>query len=227
MADLPDANVWLALAWSGHAGHPVARAWWDSAAPNSICFCRVSQMALLRLLTNASVLGKDSKTQAGAWKIYDELRRSARVGFVDEPAGFEEQWRKLSSREVSATKKWTDDYLAALAPASGLGVIGSGGQTRTPCGARVVELLALRGVAPRRAAPRTEGDIRPVAHPTGRPLCAGWFGRSATKPTTGDRHFQSHPSGLRCVTFDEGFQSYAQLPVKLLVMPAPVAPPVS
>ena len=84
MADLPDANVWLALAWSGHAGHPVARAWWDSAAPNSICFCRVSQMALLRLLTNASVLGKDSKTQAEAWKIYDALRCSTRVSFVEE-----------------------------------------------------------------------------------------------------------------------------------------------
>lgn len=149
MADLPDANVWLALAWSGHAGHPVARAWWDSAAPNSICFSRVSQMALLRLLTNASVLGKDSKTQAGAWKIYDALRNSARVAFVEEPPGFEKQWRKLSDRQVPATKKWTDDYLAALTL-----------------------------------------------------IC-----------------------GLRCVTFDEGFQSYTELPVKLLVTPAAVLPP--
>ena len=40
-------------------------------------------MALLRLLTNASVLGKDSKTQAEAWNIYDALRNSPRVAFVD------------------------------------------------------------------------------------------------------------------------------------------------
>ena len=149
MADLPDANVWLALAWDGHAGHPVARAWWDSAAPNSIHFCRVSQMALLRLLTNASVLGKDSKTQAEAWRIYDALRNSPRVAFVDEPTAFEEQWRKISSRDTAATKKWTDDYLAALA-----------------------------------------------------------FARA-----------------LRVVTFDDGFQSYATLTVKLLAMPGQFAPP--
>jgi hypothetical protein len=32
MADLPDVNVWLALAWDGHLAHPVARVWWETAA---------------------------------------------------------------------------------------------------------------------------------------------------------------------------------------------------
>ena len=149
MADLPDVNIWLALAWDGHAGHPAARAWWESAAQPPVCFCRVSQMALLRLLTNASALGKDSKSQAEAWNIYDALRHSRRVEFFEEPSGFEEAWRKFSARGVPATKRWTDDYLAAFA----------------------------------------------VAH------------------------------RLRIVTFDEGFQSYANLPVTLLTMPAqPILP---
>src|SRR5690242_8778314 len=109
MADLPDANVWLALAWSGRAGHPAARGWWDSAS--SVCFCRVTQMALLRLLTNAAILGEDVKSQSEAWMIQDALRRSPRVSFVEEPAQFEMQWRKNSFRNVAASKKWTDDYL--------------------------------------------------------------------------------------------------------------------
>lgn len=151
MAELPDANVWLALAWDGHVAHPVARAWWESAAPGSVSFCRVSQMALLRLLTNASVMGKDFKTQAEAWEIYDALRQSARMSFAEEPPAFETQWRKLSTRDTAATKRWTDDYLAALAMASALSV----------------------------------------------------------------------------VTFDEGFRSYPNLPVKLLVVPNLPASPVS
>ena len=49
---------------------------------------------------------------------------------------------------------------------------------------REVELLARRAVAPRRAARGRVGASLTTARPS-RPLCAGWFCRSATKPTSG------------------------------------------
>ena len=47
----------------------------------------------------------------------------------------------------------------------------------------MVELVALRPVGPRRAARRTAQRIHSLTRRTGRPLCAGLFCRSATKPT--------------------------------------------
>ncbi len=123
MAELPDANFWLALAWSGHVAHPVAKSWWESNARQQIVFCRVTEMALLRLLTNRAVLADEAKTQAGAWQTYEMLRRSPRVEFLGEAAGFNQHWQKFSARDASATQRWSDDYLAAFACAAGLRLV--------------------------------------------------------------------------------------------------------
>jgi len=48
---LPDVNVWLAASWSRHSLHNSAKEWVD-AEQGDLAFCRVSQMAFLRLLTN-------------------------------------------------------------------------------------------------------------------------------------------------------------------------------
>ena len=115
MPALPDANIWLALAWEGHQGHPVARAWWDAARSEQIYFCRVTQMALLRHLTSRAVMGTAQKSQTEAWQTFDALRASPRAEWLAEPPGLEEAWRKVSSRAFPSQKRWTDDYLAALA----------------------------------------------------------------------------------------------------------------
>lgn len=123
MAELPDANFWLSLAWSGHVAHPVAKSWWDADPARQIVFCRVTEMALLRLLTNRAILGDEALTQAGAWQAYEQLRRSTRVEFLPEPVGFDSHWRNFSSRDVAATQRWSDDYLAAFARAADLRVV--------------------------------------------------------------------------------------------------------
>lgn len=115
MAALPDVNFWLALAWEKHDGHRGARTWWEAARNERIYFCRVTQMALLRLLTNHSVMKSAPKSQAEAWRIYDDLRGSPRVEWVAEPGGFEAKWRQLSSRPSASSGRWTDDYLAGVA----------------------------------------------------------------------------------------------------------------
>jgi toxin-antitoxin system PIN domain toxin len=123
MGELPDANFWLALAWSAHVAHPVTKSWWEADVRRQIIFCRVTEMALLRLLTNRAILGDEAKTQAGAWHVYEMLRRSPRVEFFGEAPGFNQHWRNFSARDASATQRWSDDYLAAFARAHDLRVV--------------------------------------------------------------------------------------------------------
>jgi len=115
MAALPDVNFWLALAWEMHDGHPAARAWWQTRRNERIYFCRVTQAALLRLLTNRSVMKGTPKSQAEAWQIFDALRGAPGVEWAGETEGLESEWRRLSSRASASTERWTDDCLAAWA----------------------------------------------------------------------------------------------------------------
>ena len=51
---LPDVNVLLALSAEGHVHHKPARLWFYAQLTDSVAICRVTQMGLLRLLTNSS-----------------------------------------------------------------------------------------------------------------------------------------------------------------------------
>ena len=80
---LADANVWLAVAFSDHAHHGKARAWFEMQADDSCAFCRVTQMALLRHLTNAKIMGAFVQNQQDAWRSCDKLAKDASAA----PAG--------------------------------------------------------------------------------------------------------------------------------------------
>ena len=82
---LADANVWLALAFSDHLHHANAKAWFDGQSDGSCAFCRVTQMALLRHLTNSKIMGAFVQSQQDAWKNYDKLAQDPRVVFLSEP----------------------------------------------------------------------------------------------------------------------------------------------
>ena len=59
---LPDINVWLALAFDSHIHHPDAKKWFDGLADDAICyFCRLTQLGFLRLATNPKVFGADAR----------------------------------------------------------------------------------------------------------------------------------------------------------------------
>ena len=90
---LPDVNVWLALASSHHVHAGSAAAWLDGVTSGEAAFCRVTQMGLLRLLTNPKVMGADVLNQPAAWRVYDRMRSDVRVGFAVEPPGLEKVWR--------------------------------------------------------------------------------------------------------------------------------------
>ena len=82
---LADVNVWIALAVVGHVHHSIALAWFEEPQTSRILFSRVTQMGLLRLLTNRKVMGANVLTPAEAWRVYASLCDDDRVQYAEEP----------------------------------------------------------------------------------------------------------------------------------------------
>ncbi|MCL2770032.1 MAG: PIN domain-containing protein [Solirubrobacterales bacterium] len=122
--ELCDVNVWLALTLSAHVHHRAAKRWLEGIAePESVCFCRATQQALLRLLSNPAVLGpygNHALTNAEAWAVLDAFLEDDRiVARSQEPPGVEPQWRRYAVRDSASPKLWMNAYLAAFARAGG------------------------------------------------------------------------------------------------------------
>lgn len=115
---LVDVGVWLAAVWGRHVHHPVAADWFTRQT-DDLLFCRVTQMGLLRLLSNPAIMGGDAVDRGAAWRVFDQLWADERVLWADEPADLDAVWRAISARDDKSHKLWTDDYLAAFAQTSG------------------------------------------------------------------------------------------------------------
>ena len=115
---LLDVNLWLAASWARHSGHAAAKRWFD-AESDGLALCRVTQMALLRLVTNPAVTGADVLSRRRAWDLVETVMADPRVLFLAEPGGLEPLWMAFSKRDDASHLLWTDDYLAAFAQASG------------------------------------------------------------------------------------------------------------
>lgn len=113
---LLDVGVWLAAVWARHTSHSQVRLWFD-AQDGQLVFCRVTQMSLLRLLSNPAIMRDDVLTRTAAWAVVDRLLMDERVVLADEPQHLEPTWRAFSNRDDVSHKLWTDDYLAAFAQA--------------------------------------------------------------------------------------------------------------
>ena len=122
--NLIDANVWLALAVDAHAHHAAARDWFAAQADGSCAFCRLTQLAILRHLTNVKILGlANVQTQERAWHAYETLAADPRVIYLDEPPGLTAVFKSLTQTSQPAQKRWTDAFLAAFAMCRGLEVV--------------------------------------------------------------------------------------------------------
>jgi hypothetical protein len=122
----PDINVWLALSYERHIHYSVARQWFETLdAGARVCFCRFTQIGLLRLLTTEAVMGQDVLSQKDAWRIYDRWLEDDRVLFMEEPspALMAVSFRALSQHNRPAPKDWADSYLAAFASVAGLRLV--------------------------------------------------------------------------------------------------------
>jgi toxin-antitoxin system PIN domain toxin len=114
----PDLNVWLALSDIGHTHS--ASAWkWLRILPDDgkSIFSRYTQIGLLRLLTNTSVMGDQTLTVRKAWNVYDRWLEDSRVEFYPEPrnldTGFRQTTEPFAARQAS--KAIGDCFLLASA----------------------------------------------------------------------------------------------------------------
>ncbi|GEE02445.1 hypothetical protein nbrc107696_28910 [Gordonia spumicola] len=114
MTTLVDVGLWLALVWERHADHRSAVSWFD-AHTDRLSMCRVTQMGVLRLLTNPAVMRDDVITREAAWNVVDQLLADDRIVWAREPVGLDTAFRGFSEGRDSSHKLWTDDYLAAFA----------------------------------------------------------------------------------------------------------------
>ena len=120
MQALCDANLLLALVYDWHAHHTVAVAWLEHRASQEAVVCRVAQMALLRLLSNSTVMASDVCTHSRAWEIWDRVMNDARFLFMQEPPTIEPALRQYSHADAPSPKLWQDAYLAAFSRGAGI-----------------------------------------------------------------------------------------------------------
>jgi uncharacterized protein len=118
----PDLNVWLALSDAAHVHNAAAWNWFQLLPEDArLAFSRYTQIGLLRLLTNASVMGPATMTLRRAWDTYDAWLRDPRVEFYPEPFAAEAAFRDATAPfETKPASKWIGDcYLLAYAKECG------------------------------------------------------------------------------------------------------------
>ncbi len=118
-----DANVWVALIWDHHVHSAAAQRWFAGADGEKFSFCRLTQLTVLRLLTTEAVLGDDTQSMAGAWKLWDRVTADSRISLREEPAGLDVDFRSRSQLPSASPKVWADAYLLAFASAAGLKLV--------------------------------------------------------------------------------------------------------
>jgi hypothetical protein len=117
----PDLNVWLALSVAGHTHNAEAWRWLRQLSPGArLVFSRYTQIGLLRLLTNSSVMGEQTLVLREAWKVYDRWAEDPRVEFYPEPRNVESGLRQvLEPFAAQPASKWVGDgWLLAFAIAA-------------------------------------------------------------------------------------------------------------
>lgn len=117
--DLPDINVWLALADTRNAHHASARRYWEELKGENTAFCRITMMGLLRVATNPKVMRGDPFKHAEAWHMYRTFLSLPEISFLPEPSDIESRFSALTSDPATAHHLWTDAYLAAFALTGG------------------------------------------------------------------------------------------------------------
>lgn len=120
----PDVNLWLALAHAVHPHHASALSWAESVGNvRPVCFCRFTQLGLLRMLTTREAMREDVMTQSEAWRTYDLFFRNPNASLVEEPPGIDRRFRERTERDEVSPKIWADGYLAAFAEAAGFTLV--------------------------------------------------------------------------------------------------------
>jgi toxin-antitoxin system PIN domain toxin len=120
---LIDINVWLALMWEGHPHTGPAETWLKSIPERRVelLFSRVTQLGLMRLLTNKTIMGDSVLTVGEAVGAIGRWYEDPRVRLAAEPPGIDRVFRTVLAvlANQAATKAIMDAYLVAFAELAG------------------------------------------------------------------------------------------------------------
>src|SRR5439155_16558154 len=89
----------------------------------AVAFCRVTQLAFLRHLTNKAIMADNVLLPAAAWKKCGEFLALPEVQFLPEPAGLDDHLARFCNLGRTSQNLWTDAYLAAFAKSAGLRLV--------------------------------------------------------------------------------------------------------
>ncbi len=130
--DLPDINVWLALAVQEHPHHAQASRYWaqfhaQRSQAAKLWFCRVTMLGLVRLLCQAKVVGAGALGLAQAWGVYQGFRALPSIGLLAENANIDVKLGEIIAAAdglgALPARLWTDAYLAATAQSNALRLV--------------------------------------------------------------------------------------------------------
>jgi len=114
-----DSNVWLALTFSAHPHHSLAKKIFATTTRESpACFCRATQQSFLRLATTPTILkayGAEGFTNLDAVSLIAALTKLPNIRMLPEPLELEPLWHRLAGLKTASPKVWMDAYLAAFA----------------------------------------------------------------------------------------------------------------
>ena len=115
IADLPDLNVWLALASPTHQHHSSAVAYWEEQASQQVLFCTVTALGLVRLVMQPKVMGDAALTAADASALLDQFVQQPGVSHAQPSSeGWDVFYGFMRQADLSP-RLCTDAHLAALA----------------------------------------------------------------------------------------------------------------
>ena len=117
--DLPDLNVWLALACPDHSHHRQALTYWEQQAAEQVLFCTVTALGLVRLLCQPKLMGAAARSTEEASAVLQAFCQQPGVSMaIPQQAGWDVFHQLLRSGDVPA-RLCTDAYLAAFTMANG------------------------------------------------------------------------------------------------------------
>lgn len=122
VGDLPDLNVWVALAIAEHPHHLAAQAYWQHRAAARVWFCRVTMLGLVRLLSQPRLMGEAALGLRDAFDVYLRFAALPEVGLCQEPPDCEQLLPDLLE-PGTPPRLWTDTYLAAFALSGSLRLV--------------------------------------------------------------------------------------------------------
>ena len=115
IADLPDLNVWLALASPTHQHHSKAVTYWEEQASQKVLFCTVTALGLARLVMQPKVMGDAALTAAEASALLAKFVQQPGVSYAPPSNEGWDVFHALMRQAELPPRLCTDAHLAALA----------------------------------------------------------------------------------------------------------------